>query len=69
MRSSPYKSPLGAKLLSSEDPVEAQKIAELLDRLNRERKTIETAMLEEAIGLAEQQVMAEPDRSIVIVGS
>ena len=60
---------LGAKLLSSEDPVEAQKIAELLDRLNRERKTIETAMLEEAIGLAEQQVMAEPDRPIVIVGS
>ncbi len=60
---------LGAKLLSSEDPVEAQKIAELLDRLNRERKTIETAMLEEAIGLAEQQVMAEPDRPIVIVGA
>ena len=60
---------LGAKLLSSEDPVEAQKIAELLDRLNRERKTIETAMLEEAIGLAEQQVMAEPDRAIVMVGS
>ena len=60
---------LGAKLLSSEDPVEAQKIAELLDRLNRERKTIETAMLEEAIGLAEHQVMAEPDRPIVIVGA
>ncbi len=50
---------LGAKLLSTEDPIEAQRIAELLDRLNKERKSIETAMLEEAMGLGDAQIMAE----------
>jgi single-stranded-DNA-specific exonuclease len=60
---------LGAKLLSTEDPIEAQRIAELLDRLNKERKAIETLMLEEAMGLGEAQIMAEPDSAIVLVGS
>jgi single-stranded-DNA-specific exonuclease len=60
---------LGARLLSCDDDVEARRIAEVLDRLNRERKTIETAMLEEAIGLADAQVMAEPDRAMIVVGS
>ena len=40
---------LGAKLLSTEDEVEAARIAVLLDKLNRERKAIETQMLEEAV--------------------
>ncbi len=60
---------LGAKLLSTDDPIEAQRIAELLDRLNKERKSIETAMLEEAMGLGDAQIMAEPGSSIVLVGS
>ena len=60
---------LGAKLLSTEDPIEAQRIAELLDRLNKERKAIETLMLEEAMGLGEAQIMTEPESSIVLVGS
>ena len=60
---------LGAKLLSTEDPIEAQCIAELLDRLNKERKAIETLMLEEAMGLGEAQIMSEPESSIVLVGS
>ncbi len=60
---------LGAKLLSTEDPIEAQRIAELLDRLNKERKAIETLMLEEAMGLGETQIMTEPESSIVLVGS
>ena len=60
---------LGAKLLSIHDPIEAARIASLLDRLNKERKTIETAALEEAMAIAEQQVEVEPDRAIVIVGS
>ena len=60
---------LGAKLLSTEDPIEAQRIAELLDRLNKERKAIETLMLEEAMGLGEAQIMSEPESSIVLVGS
>lgn len=60
---------LGAKLLSTDDRVEAQRIAELLDRLNRERKTIETGMLEEAIGIADQLIATDPERAIVIAGS
>lgn len=60
---------LGAKLLSTHDTMEAARIAELLDRLNKERKTIETAALEEAMAIAEQQVEADPARAIVIVGS
>ena len=60
---------LGAKLLSTRDQNEAQRIAELLERLNKERKQIETAMLEEAMGLGEAQIMADPDRAMVIVGS
>lgn len=60
---------LGAKLLSTGDAVEAARIAELLDRLNRERKEIETVMLEEALAAADHQVTDNPDRAIVIVGS
>lgn len=60
---------LGAKLLSTEDAVEAARIAELLERLNRERKSIETAMLEDAIAAAGQQVDERPERPILIVGS
>jgi single-stranded-DNA-specific exonuclease len=36
---------LGAKLLSTSDPLEAQRIAQTLDRLNKERKAIETRRL------------------------
>jgi single-stranded-DNA-specific exonuclease len=60
---------LGAKLLSTSDQIDAARIAALLDRLNKERKTIETAALEEAMAIAEQQVEADPARAIVIVGS
>ncbi|MGL4396489.1 MAG: single-stranded-DNA-specific exonuclease RecJ [Hyphomicrobium sp.] len=60
---------LGAKLLSTGDAIEAQRIAELLDRLNKERKAIETEMLEQAMADADAQITAEPDRAIVIVGS
>ncbi|WP_036261502.1 single-stranded-DNA-specific exonuclease RecJ [Methylocapsa aurea] len=39
---------LGARLLSLADPVEARRIAEELDRLNRERQELERATLEDA---------------------
>src|SRR4030081_3572929 len=39
---------LGAQLLMTEDPIEAGRIAAELDRLNRERQTIEQATLAEA---------------------
>ncbi len=60
---------LGAKLLSTDDPIEAQRIAEVLERLNRERKAIEAGMLEEAMAIADQQVTTDPERAIVVVGS
>jgi single-stranded-DNA-specific exonuclease len=39
---------LGARLLATDDPVEAEKIAAELDRLNKERQVMEAAMVEEA---------------------
>lgn len=60
---------LGAKLLSTDDDTEARRIAELLDRLNKERKQIETEMLEEAFALADRQVEADAARAIVVVGA
>lgn len=42
------KSDLGVRLLTTEDPEEAQKIAAELDHLNQERRAIEAHVLEEA---------------------
>ena len=39
---------LGARLLATDDPVEAERIAAELDRLNKERQVMEAAMVEEA---------------------
>jgi single-stranded-DNA-specific exonuclease len=60
---------LGAALLSTTDTVEAQRIAELLNRLNKERKDIETLMLEEALAMADRQMTDDPSRPIIIVAS
>jgi single-stranded-DNA-specific exonuclease len=60
---------LGARLLAGEDEVEAARIAVLLDRLNRERKAIETAMLDEAMALADRCVEADPEVPILVVAS
>ncbi len=60
---------LGARLLTTEDDAEAQKIASVLDRLNKERKAIETQMLEEAFAEADRRVTETPDLPIVVVGS
>jgi single-stranded-DNA-specific exonuclease len=46
---------LGARLLTLDDPNEAMRIAEELDRLNQERQAMETIMLEQA----EAEAMAE----------
>ena len=45
---------LGARLLSTEDPVEARELARQLDQLNRERQQIELAVLGEATDLVER---------------
>ena len=60
---------LGARLLATEDETEAAKIAVLLDKLNRERKSIETAMLDAAMLEAEALVAADPDLPLLLVGS
>ncbi len=60
---------LGARLLSTDDEAEAAKIAALLDKLNRERKAIETEMLEQAVAEADRLIDAEPELPLLMVGS
>ena len=47
---------LGARLLTTDDPVEAERIAQLLDRLNGERQAIEFAAVAEATAEAEAEI-------------
>ena len=58
---------LGARLLATDDEMEAARIAVLLDKLNRERKAIEARMLEEAVARAEQLVEADPDLPLLLL--
>lgn len=60
---------LGARLLSIDDEIEAARIAAVLDRLNKERKAIETQMLEEAVAEADRQIAEDRGRPITLVGS
>jgi single-stranded-DNA-specific exonuclease len=60
---------LGARLLATEDQIDAGRIAALLDKLNRERKAIEQAMLEAAIAEAEVRIERAPELPIVLLGS
>ena len=60
---------LGARLLSLDDETEAARIAVQLDKLNRERKTIETQMLEEAVAEADRLVDETPDLPLLVVAS
>ncbi|MGJ3261832.1 MAG: single-stranded-DNA-specific exonuclease RecJ [Salinarimonas sp.] len=58
---------LGARLLGCTDPLEAARMAEALDRNNRERQVIEAAALEEAVSQAEQSLGAAPDAPVLVV--
>ncbi len=49
------QSSLGVRLLTTQDPVEAKELAEILDRHNSERKAIESMVLEQAREQAEIQ--------------
>lgn len=60
---------LGARLLTTTLESEAQRIAGLLDRLNKERKEIETRMLEEAFAQADRRLSENPETPILIVGA
>jgi single-stranded-DNA-specific exonuclease len=60
---------LGARLLAIEDEMEAVRIAVTLDKLNRERKAIETEMLAGAVAMAERLIEADPETPMLLVGS
>ena len=62
-------SALGSKLLATHDSMEAARIAAILDKLNKQRKELETAMLEEATAMADTQVSENPDSPLIMVGS
>lgn len=57
------KSDLGVRLLTTDDPEEARGIAEELERLNLERRTIETLVCE----AAEELGKAQGNRSVALV--
>lgn len=57
---------LGARLLASDDPLEAQQLAQELDRLNRERQEIEASVQAQAI--EEIEAGPSPNGMIVAVG-
>ena len=56
---------IGAKLLSTENPTEAQKLAEQLNLLNEERKNIEADVLTEAMVQAENMMSDNPNCLVV----
>jgi len=63
------RSDLGARLLSTDDPDEARALAEELDGLNAERKSIETEAFEEAVRLIEQRSNFDPEAPVLVVAA
>jgi single-stranded-DNA-specific exonuclease len=61
------RSDLGARLLSTDDPNEARALAEELDALNAQRKTVETEILEAAIAAVESGSNFDPDAPAIVV--
>ena len=57
---------LGATLLTTGDPAEAERIAALLDRLNGERQAIETAAVAEAMAEADQEIGAGAGPPVIV---
>jgi single-stranded-DNA-specific exonuclease len=57
---------LGARLLSLQDDVESRRIAEELDRLNRERQALEAATLEAALAGAYAELDAHGERAAIV---
>ena len=60
---------LGARLLATDDPVEAAELAGRLDRLNQERQAIEAKMLEEAIAEAEAEIGSGEGPPVLVTAS
>jgi single-stranded-DNA-specific exonuclease len=62
-------SSLGAKLLASDDEIEARAIAAKLEAANAERRAIEDRMLEETLALAEAHLSADAGRPLLFLGA
>ncbi|WP_238257782.1 single-stranded-DNA-specific exonuclease RecJ [Methylobacterium gnaphalii] len=60
---------LGTRLLGTADAMEATRIAAELDRLNRERQTIEALAVEEAEAAMDRDLAGDPDRPVLVTGS
>lgn len=60
---------LGARLLASDDPAECERLAAELDRLNRERQVLETAMLEEATAEAAAEIGEGEGPAVLVTAS
>ncbi|MCV6545947.1 MAG: single-stranded-DNA-specific exonuclease RecJ [Cohaesibacter sp.] len=60
---------LGARLLTTTNPSQAEQIANELERLNKERQALEQIMLEEASAQADMALMADPDVACLITSS
>ncbi|TXM78814.1 single-stranded-DNA-specific exonuclease RecJ, partial [Methylobacterium sp. WL122] len=60
---------LGARLLTTDDPAEAARIAVELDRLNRERQAIEAQAVAEAEAEMDHALALDPDRPVLVAGS
>jgi single-stranded-DNA-specific exonuclease len=60
---------LGSRLLATDDPVEAQEIAERLDGLNQERQAIEKQMLAEARAEADAELMSGGGPAVIVTAS
>jgi len=60
---------LGARLLSLADPIEARRIAEELDRLNRDRQEMERGTLEEAEAEALASIGLDESGAVVVAAA
>ena len=60
---------LGSRLLATDDPVEAQTIAETLDRLNQERQAMEQGMLAEAREEVEAELASSNPPGVIVTAS
>lgn len=60
---------LGARLLLTEDEVEARSIAAELNRLNQERQEIEKRAVEEAVSQADHALMGSPELAVLLAAS
>jgi single-stranded-DNA-specific exonuclease len=63
------RSDLGARLLSTDDPNEARALAEELDTLNAERKSVENQILEAAIAVVESGANFDPADPAIVVAA